>query len=336
MMIINRVSIIIPVFNVSSYIVEALNSAIHQTYKNLEIIVIDDGSTDGSERICDEYAKSDTRVKVIHQENMGLSAARNTGLDVMTGEAVAFLDSDDALASDYVEAMVKAMNSEAASIVVCRFTIHRTMNQMKSCEQDKVYPTVKNGILDRNDALRALVDGTINPGVWNKLYRKELWGKVRFPVGHVYENVDTSFRVFDRCDKTVVLDRPLYLYRKRLGAITENPSRKNIEDWLLARSHFEAYIIANIPEIFNEEDIKRFYRSRLNQMISFYCELSCSKEAGETEWLNNFKKQIIKTASMADIEKSGLFTRVGFQMIRFCPSLLKKIYPVFSRLYRSR
>lgn len=336
MKIIDHVSIIIPVFNVSSYLVEALDSAIHQTYKNLEIIIVDDGSSDGSEKICNEYAKSDTRVKVIHQENRGLSAARNTGLCMMTGEAVAFLDSDDALAPDYIEAMVNAMNREAANIVVCRFTIHHTMNQMIVDEQNKVYPAVKNGMLDKNSALRALVDGTINPGVWNKLYRKELWEKVRFPVDHVYENVDTTFRVFDRCDKTVVLDRPLYMYRKRLGAITENPSKRNIEDWLLARSHFETYICDNIPKIFIEEDLKRFYRSRINQMISFYCELSCNKEAGETEWVNNFRKQIIKTASMADIEKCGIYTRVGLQMMRFCPSLLTIVYPFFSRLYRSK
>ena len=333
---INHVSIIIPVFNVSSYLDEALDSAIHQSYQNLEIILVDDGSTDGSEIICDEYAKNDTRIKVIHQENMGLSAARNTGLGVMTGEAVAFLDSDDALAPDYVKAMVDAMNREDANIVICRFTIHRTMNQMKAGEKAKVYPAVKNGKLDRNGALRALVDGTINPGVWNKLYRKELWEKVRFPVGHVYENVDTTFRVFDQCDKTVVLDRSLYLYRKRLGAITEDPSKRNIDDWLLARSHFKAYIRDNIPEIFKEEDLKRFYRSRINQMIRFYCVLSRSKEAGETEWINNFRKQIIKTASMADIEKCGLFTRAGIQIMIFCPSLLKTVYPVFSRLYLSR
>ncbi len=147
------VSIIIPVYNVAPYLVEALESAIHQTYKNLEIIIIDDGSTDGSETICDEYARKDHRVRVIHQDNKGLSAARNIGLGIMTGDAVAFLDSDDALEFDYVEKLVEAMNREDADIVICRFTIHNTVEKMVMDDRCPMYPPILNECLDRNSAL---------------------------------------------------------------------------------------------------------------------------------------------------------------------------------------
>ena len=112
------ISIIIPVFNVRPYLETALESVIRQTYSHLEIIVIDDGSADGSGVICDEFAKRDERIKVIHQENRGLSSARNTGIDMMSGDAVAFLDPDDSYHPDYIKAMAEAMERENADIVV--------------------------------------------------------------------------------------------------------------------------------------------------------------------------------------------------------------------------
>ena len=331
---VDLVSIIVPVFNVAPYLAEALDSAIHQIYRNLEIIVVDDGSTDGSGEICDRYAETDQRIRVIHQENKGLSAARNAGLDVMNGSFVAFLDSDDALHPDYVETMVEAMKREDADIVICRFTIHNTPDRMEATASSKTYPAVKNGVYDRKSALRVLVDGTINPGVWNKLYRRELWKEVRFPVGHVYENVDTTYRVFDLCRKAVVFDQPLYMYRKRPGAITEVVSEANITDWLLARSHFEAYIKDNIPDVFAEEDLKRFYRSRMNQIISFYCELSANKKTESEAFIDELRKQVIEAGKKADIKKCKRSTQVGYKMICACPWLLKAIYPLYYRIYQ--
>ena len=123
------ISVIIPVYNVRHYLKEALDSVIFQTYRNLEIIIIDDGSTDGSREICDDYL-DDSRVTVIHQKNKGLSAARNAGLDIMTGEYVAFLDSDDAYQSSFIEEMVNAIVREVADIVVCKYTVHSTVSEM--------------------------------------------------------------------------------------------------------------------------------------------------------------------------------------------------------------
>ena len=121
------VTIIIPVYNTAPYLLEALDSVIQQDYSNLEIIIIDDGSTDGSEKICDIYAEKDSRIRVIHQENKGLSCARNTGLDIMSGDSVAFLDSDDVLHPTYVKTMVAAMCRKKTDLVVCRYSIFPSM-----------------------------------------------------------------------------------------------------------------------------------------------------------------------------------------------------------------
>lgn len=117
------VSVIVPVYNVKPYLHESIESVLNHTYKNYELIIIDDGSTDGSELICDKYQKNDKRIRVIHQNNKGLSGARNTGLDVMHGDVVAFLDSDDAFLPDFLQVMVQTMISDNVDIVVCDYYI---------------------------------------------------------------------------------------------------------------------------------------------------------------------------------------------------------------------
>lgn len=159
------VSIIVPVYNVKPFLTESLDSVVHQTYTNLEIIVVDDGSTDGSETICDEYARIDKRVRVIHQDNHGLSTARNVGINLASGDTIVFLDSDDAFRPDFVKIMLSEMIREEADLVICRYTTHRTLGQLERVGNQK--PTIESGLYDRVSALQALADGKINHSVWN-------------------------------------------------------------------------------------------------------------------------------------------------------------------------
>lgn len=124
------VSVIVPVFNVKSFLPEALDSLLAQTYQKLEIILVDDGSNDGSEKICDAFAKNDGRIRVIHKQNEGVSAARNTGLSVMHGEVVAFLDSDDAFHPEFVRTMLTAMQTEDADMAICKYSLYKTERKM--------------------------------------------------------------------------------------------------------------------------------------------------------------------------------------------------------------
>lgn len=180
------ISIIIPVFNVRHYLPEALDSVVHQTYENLDIIIIDDGSTDGSSQICDEYAKKDNRIRVIHQENKGVSAARNKGLDVSIGEYIAFLDPDDKYQEDFCQKMLQAVKQNEADMAVCKIAVCYTTGELKLNENDISFPAIKTGIYGREEALRMLTEDTINPNAVNKIYRSSLWQEVRFSEGHAY------------------------------------------------------------------------------------------------------------------------------------------------------
>ena len=304
------VSVIIPVFNVAPYLREALDSVIQQTYPQLEIIIVDDGSTDGSGEICDEYC-SDARVQVIHQENRGLSGARNAGLDRAAGEYIAFLDSDDAWHPDFIRKLLGAM--ENVDIAICQYEVHRQKLETRGYIQ----PAAKKGFYSRKEALRALVERTINVSVWNKLYRKELWTEIRFPEGHNYEDIDTTYRVFDLCSRISFLDEPLYLYRKRPDSITQNGSRKNMEDRDLACRHLEAFVETHIPEVFDEKHLKKARQSRLIGMLMFYVKGYVDTEEVRAAWEG------------ADPEDCSFRMRTASRIIRFCPWLMKVLYPVY-------
>ena len=317
------VSVIVPVFNVEPYLAEALDSVIRQTYTNLEIIVIDDGSTDGSGRICDEYAGKDRRIRVIHQENRGLSAARNAGLDVMKGEAVSFLDSDDAYYPEFIETMMTAMIRENAEIVTCKNSIRRTTGKMTGSRDEKIYPLIQPGVYGRAETLRALADDQINHSVWNKLYRKELWSGIRFPEGSVYEDIAITYQLIDRSRKICVLDLPLYMYRKRPGSICGTKTSKNITDYFNSRSRFEQFIEDNIPEIFTEKQLKRFRRTGLRRRILRYIHYSRNPETDGDSFLKELRKQIAEEGKKADILKCSGRIQCCYWIIRFCPGLLK-------------
>ena len=305
------VSVIIPVYNVASYLREALDSVIHQTYSNLEILIIDDGSTDGSGEICEEY-RSDDRVQVIHQENRGLSAARNRGLDLAAGEYIAFLDSDDAWRLDFIEKMLETIDK--ADIAVCRFEIHQL--RLDSTWK-KIEPLAEKGFYEREEALRALADGTINVSVWNKLYRSELWKGIRFPEGRNFEDLDTVFQVFSLCRNICFLDQPLYLHRRRPGSITNTATKKNLEDWRLAYGHLEDFVKSNIPEVFSGEHLKKVRQTRLHGLMVFYVKGDIG--AGE----------IREALDGPDLKDYSFRYKAACWILRFCPGLLRIIYLVY-------
>ena len=159
------ISIIIPVYNVASYLREALDSAIHQTYEKLEIIIIDDGSTDGSGEICDEYS-DDSRVIIIHQTHQGVSAARNTGLELARGDYIAFLDPDDAYHLSFIRSMLEVTFRENADIVICKYYQLQTIKQMDAGEKRIILPSAKPGAYSRKDAIRSLFDGELQIKIW--------------------------------------------------------------------------------------------------------------------------------------------------------------------------
>ena len=222
------VSIIVPVYNSKPFLLESINSIIHQTYDDLEILIIDDGSTDGSGRICDRFSKIDSRIRVFHHgTNRGLCSARNTGLNNMTGELVAFLDPDDAMLPNTIQVMVEQMNMSKADVVICDFSWHRTMNIMdcSDCCSEKVVDNRNEGkIINQKQACQRLFYGKINTAVWNKLYAKDVWEGVRFPDGHTIDGTFICFDIFSRVERVVIIRDKLFMHRVNPGSICTTSS----------------------------------------------------------------------------------------------------------------
>lgn len=327
------VSVIIPVFNEIQFLNEAIDSVTNQSWVNLEIIIIDDGSTDGSAEICDEYSRKDSRIRVIHQENGGLSTARNTGLNIATGKYISFLDSDDAYYPVFVETMVMTAVEKEADIVICKYSIRHTTEKMILSNQEKrIEPKVDGGIYDRIAGLRLLADGDVDSIAWNKLYSKKLWENIRYPAGHVYEDVATTYKIINRCSKMCVIDQPLLSHRKHIGSITDKSSKANIIDRIDASAELTSFIEHNTPEIFTEKQLMMRRQSNLQSMIGLYLRyLGDNKKDAFSQCL---RKRIIKAGAEIGIRGCQFRTRIGYQMLCSCPWLLRYVYQGYSIVRR--
>lgn len=285
------ISIIVPVYQVEAYVSECVESLLAQTYTNLEILLVDDGSTDGSGEICDEYACQDSRIRVIHQVNQGLSAARNTGLDQAAGEYVAFVDSDDAVMPDFIETLYDLTGRYQADIVACAFMRGemekiRHPREMLGEHTNKKYDDSVTFTCGAKRRAR-IEAGSGNAGevcmtseqmlrqwhgkykkwetvVWNKLYRKEILDgtigvPVRFPVGKRHEDVVTSHRIVANASRIVLTAHRLYLYRIRVDSITtQTMTAEQRQQNLLAQRERMAF--------FKE---KRYWRAYLNLLAGY-------------------------------------------------------------------
>lgn len=210
------VSIIVPVYNVESTFARCLASLRAQTYQNLEIILIDDGSTDRSGELCDEAAGADARVQVIHQNNQGLSAARNAGLDIIHGDFVMFVDSDDTVEPDTIEALSSLIQKTKAQLAICSFAEVFPSGARKpfvsESDQTQVYDTA-------TALTHMLCEDGFTMSAWGKLYARELFRDVRFPVGKLYEDVGTTYKTVLDCTKIAFLPQAKYNYYQNTGSI---------------------------------------------------------------------------------------------------------------------
>lgn len=206
------ISVIVPVYNVKGYLERCLQSICAQTYKNLEIIVIDDGSSDGSGELCDAFALKDRRMRVVHQDNAGQSVARNRGLALAQGQLLGFVDADDWIEADMYESLFRMMTEQEADISVCSHDRHQADTRAK-------YTSGKVSVLTRNEAIRALVvDKRVRNYVWDKLYKRCLFDGVRFPPGRIFEDIAVSYRLFYGAQKIAVQETPKYHYVIREGS----------------------------------------------------------------------------------------------------------------------
>lgn len=325
------VSVIIPVFNVDIYLKEALDSVINQTYKNLEIIIIDDGSTDCSGAICDEYMKRDSRIRVIHQENKGLSAARNVGLDIITGDAVAFLDPDDAFEVTFIEKTVTAMINEDVDIVIVRYATHYTISNMSSIanKHDLILPILKAGVYCNIDALNALIAGILTVSVWNKLYSRKLWESIRFPHGHFFEDSEIAYQILDISRFICVIDEVLYHYRKRPGSLTTSMSLQLLNDKIRSCTVVRAFIKTHVPHVFSEAVATKWDRTWLNKLIYYYVVLYRVHVDNQHKHGKKLRMMILKSADEIGLRYLGKRTGIAVCLICLCPWLFRVLYTIY-------
>lgn len=213
------ISVIVPVYNVESYLPRCVDSLLTQTYENLEIILVDDGSQDASGSICDRYAGKDARIRVIHKENGGLSSARNAGLDAASGEYIGFVDSDDWMEPDAYAVMLGLMEKYDAQLVCAgRYDVNAATGQSTV----GLCPVQEECISGEALAGRIFLFDNCDSSACDKLYRRELLDGLRYPEGRVCEDMPVTYRVALRAERVVMCDKPVYNYFHRAGSITQS------------------------------------------------------------------------------------------------------------------
>ena len=231
----DKISIIVPVYNVQDYLEFCIESILNQTFKNFELILVDDGSTDLSGKICDIYKEKDNRIKVIHKPNGGQSSARNAGIDVATGKYIGFVDSDDSIHPKMYEVLYNLIKKYKSDISGCNYKRtydisskeHENLNLDEVIEMSNIESIEK--LYDKDLGVKLVVP-------WNKLYNKRLFDNIRYKVGRIHEDEFIAHRILYKCKKITYVDNELYYYLQREGSTMSKKSYKRKVDALLSKS----------------------------------------------------------------------------------------------------
>ena len=323
------VSIIIPVYNVEKYLEKCIASVVNQTYTNLEIILIDDGSPDNCPAICDQWQAKDSRIKVIHQQNGGLSVARNEGLKIATGEFIGFVDSDDWIEPEMYQTLLAAMQKTGADIAICK-SLNETEDSQTLVPKPKS-PTIKTYPAEK--ALEMLLSGksSIRNAVWNKLFRKHLLENIPFQVGKIYEDMLWTPQIIGSAKTVVTIDLPLYHYLFRSGSLSHDV-------------HNLYHILKDESEMYERriQYVHEHYPNLEDLAIAEYQILCCYNYKQVSRKYKQFDsdgsiRRIIHNSfckwSWAKCLKQGMYRfGIGCFIFRFCPRLLPPITVVFDSL----
>lgn len=319
----NKISVIVPVYNVEPYLRKCVDSILAQTYRNLEVILVDDGSPDGCGAICDKYAKLDSRVRVIHKPNGGLSDARNAGLDICTGRYVGFVDSDDWIEPDMYETLLA---------LLCQFDADMAFGGVADdLERDGTTQTVKvsdyghTPFAESNvDAMRRYFLGSW--AAWDKLYKTELFDGIRYPVGEINEDEAIVLHLLDRCRRVCYTNQIFYHYMRREGGNTITTSSFSVRK-LAWKEHCAAnfeFIRQYYPQL--EEAAATRYRASLLWSLT---EMALSDK--------DFSKEIRQLHRELKAERK-IFSRIPFaywqDRLRFV--LLCMSFPIYRMFIQAK
>ncbi|MCU7212138.1 glycosyltransferase family 2 protein [Turicibacter sanguinis] len=246
------VSIVVPIYNVENYVRKCIDSIISQTYQNIEIILVNDGSTDQSGQIISSYLEVDKRIRIFHKENGGLSDARNYGMRYITGEYVLFVDSDDWIDKSFVESLVNVSLIEAADIVQCGF--YYTYDECLEYDNRWFNENDPYYVLNHHEAMKELIQNErIKNFAWGKLFKASLLHDIPFEKGVLFEDIFWMHQVFARIEKYVLIHQPLYFYRQRMDSIVAQYRIKNL-DLIRGQIERKEFVVNYYPSLISEQD----------------------------------------------------------------------------------
>lgn len=317
-----KISIIIPAYNIAQYLPRCLDSVINQTYKNLEIIVVDDGSTDNSKAVIEEYAEKDSRIICISKKNSGVSDTRNMGIDRATGDYIGFVDGDDYIEPDMFEMLINNAIEHNADISHCGYQM------VFPSRVDYYYNTGKIITQDKNKGVLDLLEGSmIEPGIWNKLYKRSVVGNVRMPSGiKINEDFLFNVMVFANAEKSVFQDKPMYHYiLRKNSAATSSISEKKLFDGETVRER--------VVELF--KDNEKIYPVAITNLLRY--EIGVMRAFGTSKEAKSFshRKKDVKTKikQLYSLTKSmGILnkrTKIDCMLILYCPVIFNIIYKLY-------
>ena len=286
-----KISIIVPVYKVEKYLNKCVDSILGQSFSDFELILVDDGSPDNCPFICDEYAKKDSRVKVIHKTNGGLSDARNAGIEIAKGEYLAFIDSDDYVAPDTYEHAFNLMLENNADMVVFDAVIVNENQDAEFIDSEEFF------VYDKNVALtEMIVNRKFSVNAWNKLYKKELFSSLRYPKGMLYEDLALTYKLIDLCKTVVYTKAKKYAYVQRESSIMGQTGYKMKKDKVIIVKemieHFSDYknklkIYSGISSYLLNDVYKMASSGNLVASVEYRTELKDCLKKYKTELLKN-------------------------------------------------
>lgn len=286
------VSVIVPVYNVEAYLDKCIESIVNQTYTNLEIILIDDGSTDSCGEKCDNWKLKDTRIVVIHKKNGGLSSARNAGCEIAKGKYIQFVDSDDWIDTNMIDVMLREMESGHADVVCCG------MNAVKDDEVIELPWYKKEVLLDTDAGMDLLIKNQmLTSHSVSKMYKAILFQMTRFPEEYIYEDIRIMHKVFAQCKLIKIIPYSFYNYLRRDDSISNKVSLKNRLDWIEALEERYNYVLELKAEYGQEVLAQMAMVFSLTMMQNKFSKEEINKEKMRIQKLSFLlKDNVVKTA----------------------------------------
>ena len=319
------ISIIVPVYNVEEYLEKCVNSIINQTYKKIEIILVDDGSKDNSGKICDELKEKDSRIKVIHKQNGGLSDARNAGLQIANGEYIGFVDSDDYTEPDMFETLYNINKKYNSDISIVSF------NEIYNGKIIGVRNSKKIEEMNKIEAMKELlIDTRIQSYAWNKLFKKELFEGIEFPTNKNFEDIATTLLLFEKANKVVLFEEPKYNYVRRDNSIVGVKNYKTYKDYLDVISAKYAYLDGKYEEL----DLYNAYNFVINMIWVYTIIVTFDLDEVYEEYKKHYNlfEQLINKYNNQIIEKLDNYNKIVLYMLLLDKETSK---PAVKELYKS-